>query len=283
MSGKSANLVKNRGQIIPYQISRWDTQRIKEKYSYIKGVNFKDLERGLAILYISEQEFKNPWITAEEISSLLVEIFKLSSTPVGITRSFARAGGAKRINKPTHSKKVGELVLYKLMKPGEDILDNLRNEGLLRVLYLGPNTHRIAREKLYDLIRGLKGRELLISDPYYGIDTLGVLEEAARARKKIKFLTFTTNDSTLKFGRELSHLRRLYPHKIEIRVYPKKELHDRYILADDSFIMVGHGIKDIGNKESLMLIVDDRFGKDVRKELEGAFRCRWGDKGCKIL
>jgi len=283
MSNKIIRNQQNLDKVIKRQITLWDRPKIKEKYSYIYRDDFNDLERGIIILRISKQEFNMPWITAEEISSLLVDVFNLSSTPIGIKRAFAKAGGAKRTKKPIISKRINGLILYKLSQPGEILIDGLLGKGFLKVLYLGPNSHREAHQKLYDLVRKLKGKELNISDPYYGIDVLNVIEEIVRAGKKVKFLSHHTDEQAIKFSRELEYLRKHYPNKIEVRVYPKRELHDRYILADDSFVIVGHGIKDIGNKESLVLVVDDRFGKDARKELKRAFWNRWTDRGCSIL
>jgi len=283
MSNRIIRKKENLDKVITHQITLWNKSRIKEKYSYTHRDDFKDLERGLVILKISQEEFKVPWITAEEISSLLVEVFNLSSTPLGIKRAFAKAGGAKRTKKPVIPKKVDGLVLYKLSQPGESLINTLLGKGFLKVLYLGPNSHREAHQKLYDLIRSLKGKELCVSDPYYGVDTLNVIEEIVRAGKKVKFLSHYTNEKAIKFSRELGYLQKHYQNKIEVRIYPKKELHDRYILADDSFVVVGHGIKDIGTKESLILVVDDRFGKDARKELMRAFGDRWIDKSCSIL
>jgi hypothetical protein len=54
-------------------------------------------------------------------------------------------------------------------------------------------------------------------------------------------------------------------------------------LSDNAFIIIGQGIKDLGNKESLILVVDDRFGKDTRKALERSFLDRWQDKNTIIL
>ncbi len=283
MANKIIHNKENIEKVIMHQITIWSKPRIKEKYSYIGRDDFKDLERGLVILRISRQEFNKPWITAEEISSLLVEVFNLPSTPIGIKRAFAKAGGAKRVKKPIISKKSDSLILYKLSQAGETLLDRILGEGFLKVLYLGPNSHREAHQKLYDLVRKLKGKELYISDPYYGVDVLSVIEEIVRAGKRVKFLSYCRSESATKFSRELVYLRKHYTNKIEVRIYPKKEIHDRYILADDSFVIVGHGIKDIGNKESLVLVVDDRFGKDARKELRHAFWNRLIDKGCSIL
>lgn len=279
LSQKDPNLEK----IIEHQIILWGKPKIKEKYAWVCRGDFKDLERGLSILKISQDEFRVPWMIAEEIASLLVDVFSLSATSVAIKRAFAKAGGSNKNKKPVITKKSENIIFYKLSQPGENYLKSVLGRGLLRVLYLEPNSHNIANQELRDLVVKLKGKELKISDPYYGLNTLNILEEIVRAKKKVKFISYQSNESSLKFKRELSYLQKNYPKMIEMRIYPKNELHDRYIIANDSFVIIGHGIKDLGNKESLVLVIDDRFGKDVRKELEVAFWKRWQDQSCIIL
>lgn len=283
MSGKSNFDTGTLEDFIEKEISIWTQNRVCEKYPYVQRKDFKDLERGLALLKISKEEFRVPWVAAEEISSLLVEVFDLPSNPLAIKRAFAKAGGSNKTHKPVISKKIDNVILYKLSQPGEELLNSIIGKGLLQILYLRPKSHFDAYETISALVKKLKGKELKISDPYYGINTLNILEEIVRAGKKVKFLSNQTNENPLKFNKELSYLRKHYPQKIEFKIYPKKELHDRYILAEDSFIVIGQGIKDLGNKESLVLVLDDRFGKDTRKELENAFWRRWQDNTCTIL
>jgi hypothetical protein len=283
MSGESNFDTGTLENIIEKEISTWTQYRVCEKYPFVQRKDFKDLERGLALLKISKEEFGVPWVTAEEINSLIVEVFNLPSDPLAIKRAFARAGGSNKTHKPVISKKINNVIFYKLSHPGEELLNSIIGKGLLQILYLRPHSHFDAYETISELVKKLKGKELKISDPYYGINTLNVLEEIVRTGKNVKFLSNQTSENPLKFNKELNYLRKHYPKKIECKIYPKKELHDRYILAEDSFVVIGQGIKDLGNKESLVLVLDDRFGKDTRKELEKAFWGRWQDNTCAIL
>ena len=283
MSGKSTNNITDLEKIISHQIVFWDKPKIREKYSFIQRSDLKDLERGLIVLKISKEVFGMPWMTGEEISALLIEVFSMRATPVGIKRAFAKAGGAQKTKKPVITKRSGNIIFYKLSQSGENHLNLILGKGLLHVLYLEPKSHIDASQELGELVAKLKGKELRISDPYYGLNTLNILEEIVRGKKKVKFISHQTNESAIKFIRELKYLQRHYPKMIEMRVYPRNELHDRYIIADDSLVIVGHGIKDLGNKESLILVIDDRLGQDVRKELERAFWKRWQDQSCTIL
>ncbi len=265
-------------------IKLWKKAAIEKKYSQVQRDGFKDLERGLWVLKISKEKFKKPYLTAAQINLIITEVFDLPSRQISLTRAFARAGGPKRTKKLVIVKKdTANIFYYKITKPGEEYLDSLEGRGLLKILYLKPDSHRDSRRKLEDLVSKLKGKELKICDPYYGLNTLGVLEEIVRSGHRVKFLSHKTNENVTKFNKELTYLKKHYPKKIELRIYPKKELHDRYILCDDAFLIVGQGIKDLGNKESLVVVIEDRFGKETRKLLEKTFFERWNHKDVIIL
>jgi hypothetical protein len=264
-------------------IEKWRRVNMEKKYSQVQREDFRDLERGLWILRISKNDFNEPYLTAQQISSIVVDVFNLHCNSITLTRAFAKAGGKNKVKKPIISKKEGDEIFYKIANPGEKHLDSLEGRGLLKIIYLEPKSHRDSMGKFKDLVGRLKGKELKICDPYYGVNTLDVLEEIIRAGYKIKFLSHTTNEKASKFNREYSYFKKQYSNKIEFRIYQKKELHDRYILSDNAFIIIGQGIKDLGNKESLILVVDDRFGKDTRKALERSFLDRWQDKNTIIL
>ena len=64
----------------------------------------------------------------------------------------------------------------------------------------------------------------------------------------------------------------------EFKAYPSPhELHDRYLLFDKEVWFVGHGIKDIGAKESFVVILQDPFGKEIRSTLRDSFDERWSN------
>lgn len=57
----------------------------------------------------------------------------------------------------------------------------------------------------------------------------------------------------------------------EIRIYNNSELHDRYIIAKGEMWLIGHGLKDLGTKESFII----RMGKDIKDSMETIFNRRW--------
>ncbi len=261
----------------------WKKAKLLERYSGIQEDSLKDLEHGLWILKIAKERLNDPYLTAQQIHHLLSDVFGIPSDPIGITRAFAKAGGSSRNKKQVIKRFENANILYKIALPGEKYLDSISSRGLLSILYFKPDSHRVSKKKLTDLVKSLKAKQLKICDPYYGERTLDVLEESVRAHKKALFLSHMTNENQSKFKREFAYLKKQYPNKVEMRIFPKKELHDRYILCENSFLLMGQGIKDIGNKESLVLLIDDRFGKEIRKELEKTFDSRWNDPTTRIL
>ncbi len=130
-------------------------------------------------------------------------------------------------------------------------------------------------EKFVDFINKLHG-EILILDPYYGIDTLQILSKFPKD-KKIRFLTAQLgkdeNENIIK--KDLVRFKKEFT-KISMAIYPKFfELHDRYILSDDFFIVVGHGFKDFGNKECFFIGLPTKEIKELTKDLRILFEERW--------
>jgi len=129
--------------------------------------------------------------------------------------------------------------------------------------------------KLPEFFSKLKG-EIIIVESHYGIGTLHVLENF-NPGQKIKFLTaqFGSNENSEKFSRELKRFKKEFP-KIEFKIYPKfYEFHDRYILSENYFVWIGHGIKDYGDKESFLIAVPIEKVLDITKEIKEQFNQRW--------
>jgi hypothetical protein len=62
----------------------------------------------------------------------------------------------------------------------------------------------------------------------------------------------------------------------DLPAYPfPYELHHRYLLFDKEVSFVGHGIKNIGERESFVAILREPFGKDIRNALVESFDTRW--------
>jgi len=244
-------------------------EKIKEiplVFNFVK----KPLEAGLWCLYISKNKFSKDYLRAEEIGDILQDYLGIPIKTIKIIRAFARAGDKIIVRKADKD--------YKITWPGEEYLKSLKIENPLTVIYLAPNKPVTAESSLNNLIKSIKKGNLLVTDPYYGLKTLKTLCEFAEYHKSVQFLTAQLGggEKVSIVNNFLEDLKKEYKNKVEIRIYPNKnELHDRYILSKDIFFIIGQGLKDLGNRESLIIGVEDNYGKDIRKILEKTFWERW--------
>jgi hypothetical protein len=65
-----------------------------------------------------------------------------------------------------------------------------------------------------------------------------------------------------------------FPH-VSIRRDSSGTLHDRYILSDDQLILLGHGLKDIGNKDSFAIRIPKTMAEDLLKTVRDNFDAKW--------
>lgn len=64
---------------------------------------------------------------------------------------------------------------------------------------------------------------------------------------------------------------------MELRVTAQPQhLHDRYVLSDEKILIVGHGLKDIGNKESFVIVLPRKFATDLLADVQRSFDQKWG-------
>ena len=236
----------------------------------VYGFTKASLDAGLWCLFVSKDEFGVDYLTYEEIQTILQEFLDIPITIKRLQKAFAPVIGKKIIKSPNGNG-------LKISSPGEAYFKGLKKDEPLNVLYVNPNKPRTARRTLESLIRTLPKGELLICDPYYGLRTLEVLEAFAKHHKKIRFLTARVGggEKQATLSRALTDFKKEHSKKVEMRVTSHNDLHDRYIISTDQFLIVGHGIKDLGDRESLIVVVQDRYGKDIRKTITANFETRW--------
>lgn len=236
----------------------------------VYGFTSNPLEAGLWCLYVSKEEFGVDYLTYEDVQHVLQEFLDLPITVKRLQKAFAPAAGKKLIKNP-----LGEG--FKISRPGETYLKGLKKDEPLNVIYVNPDKPRTARKTLEALVRSIPKDEIRICDPYYGIRTLEVLEVFAKRHKKIKFLTARIGhgEKQATLTRAVTDFKKELGSKVEIKLVAANDLHDRYIISKDQFLIIGHGIKDLGGRESLLVAVQDRYGKDIRKTITSKFDTRW--------
>jgi hypothetical protein len=148
-------------------------------------------------------------------------------------------------------------------------------EGVL--FFTGKESWTDPNKNFPKVIELLKG-DLCIVDPFYGNGTFYVLEKFGKNRK-IRFLSCRLGDeeqkNITKFDINLKRFRKEFKN-IEMKKYNKYyELHDRYIIADNALVIVGHGIKDLGDKESFVVLLPKNLVTKFLPVLKKSFEERW--------
>ena len=220
----------------------------------------------LIILAIVENKFEGQYSSAEEISCYLEQI-GIALEPLSITRSFSRAG--KKISR----NKIEGIQKYRIMLSGiEEVNQIISLEGQ-EIIHLEEGKSFSNRVQINSILSRLQG-DILILDTYFGSRTFSLVSQMTQATS-IRLLTARYNENKNNlislykdYQKEISNL--------EIRIYPKPtELHDRYLISKDELIILGHGLKDIGSKESFLVVFDKSGYPDLYISLMDSFNLRW--------
>lgn len=229
----------------------------------------KPLEAGLWCFYVGKKVYSYEYFIYEDIEMILQDYLDIPISSNKIKKAFARAGN--KIIKGQRDEG------YKISQPGETYLKSLKRNEPISVLYLRPSKPLQAKNTLKSLIKSIPKGTLQICDPYYGISTFNVIETILKYHKDIKFLTSQMGGGEKKRSVQqiIKDFKTEYGARIELKIISKNEIHDRYILTKNSFLIIGQGLKDLGNKESLIVVIEDRYGKDMRNTLVKEFNKRW--------
>ena len=125
-----------------------------------------------------------------------------------------------------------------------------------------------------NIINNLKG-ELKIVDPYCNEGTLDILKDVRD--REVKVLTRVENlreKQRDRFLREIEDFKSENKN-IEFRSYPYKDIHDRYVISSEFLAILGHSIKDLGSKESFVILLNRNTSKNIVDALNENFDRRW--------
>ncbi len=236
---------------------------IKDKLADIESPQ----KTALSVLQISYDNFKVEYLTPEAIIACL-EAADISIKKIPLVRALASAG-----NKVS-TKKTDDGIKYKITVHGRRSIENIFSADSLQIIYVQAGTPRTARNQLKSFLSELKGH-VKICDPYYGIRTFDILELIPKSCN-VFFLTVNTNENVGSLKRIIKDFIIEHP-KTNIRQYNGNDIHDRYIITDSSFILVGHGIKDIGNKDSFVIKIEKSFAPDLWFQISNLFNNKWSN------
>jgi hypothetical protein len=233
------------------------------------------LEQGLWILWVAKEKLGIRKLSSYQIVSIMREVMEVSVTELSISRAFSRGGTKVHIYRDKPKR------LFEIMKSGKDFLLS-KAKGSMQLYYFEPNkpftSKRVLSKNILENICG----ELGIVDPYCSERTLDILKEVPKT--KIRFLTKIDNlkgNKQNRFLRELAEFKKEYGQNVEFRDYPHTDIHDRYIVTSDSLVILGHGIKDLGNKESFAIVFNKAACANITEALLENFNRRW--KESKVL
>lgn len=151
--------------------------------------------------------------------------------------------------------------------------DPPENRGPISVVLVESGTPRTAHLQVADILEDLRG-EVRVCDPFYGAGSLLRLD-LLRGCSRVMFLTKDPDGAEREFAdRALTEFVR-ERRQFEVRRCSTRQLHDRYVLTDDDIIILGHGLKDIGNKQSFIIRLNRSACGDVLDSVRSTFDSAW--------
>lgn len=150
---------------------------------------------------------------------------------------------------------------------------SMLESDLPTVIRIGAGGPYQARQKIADLFAALTG-DISVCDPWYGKGSLVSLS-AFTACSSLRFLTKNPDRNERTFiGTTIKEFCTDYSY-VQIHEYAGSDIHDRYVLGGDKLIILGHGLKDIGKKESFVVIFDRDTAGDLMDSLAESFEDKW--------
>lgn len=220
----------------------------------------------LIILALAEDNTSYERLTAEHIVACL-EAAGVALKKISVTRALSSATGY------ISSVKSNDEVFYKIMTKGKTLVESIFSISKVSIVKIEKNQPRTARLKLEDFLSSLDGA-VLICDPYYGTRTLDILDKIP-LKCPIQFLTQKTNENQNSI-RSLIHDFNKEHSNSEFRIASSAAgLHDRYLITKTCLLILGHGFKDIGGKESFIIKLDHSLVPDLISEMIKSFKIKW--------
>jgi len=161
---------------------------------------------------------------------------------------------------------------------GWGLTKNNQNESYLQsnglsVFFVESGKPRTAHLDIRELLKNLNGT-VRICDPYYGTASLYRLDLLKQC-KEILFLTSKPDSKEKEFiSKAISEFKKEHGSFL-FKKTNSKTLHDRFILSDSEIILLGHGLKDIGNKESFVVRLPKSLAGDIIDQVKISFDEKW--------
>ena len=216
-----------------------------------------DRLRCMWVLHVAKEHLDEAWLTAPQISTVLRDTF-------GINISRQRVYGLVAADKIMVAQKtVDGRHLFQVMKAGSDVVAATRS-----VVFVEPAAALSRLRVVQDMFGELRD-DVRVCDPYVDGATLDMLAHLDRAAS-IKLLSVNIKD---KGGivRDTKAFIAEHGKPLEIRLGPKGQLHDRYVIHDDGMLLVGTSLNSIGLKQSFVVAL----GEVLRASVLRSFADAW--------
>lgn len=144
--------------------------------------------------------------------------------------------------------------------------------GPIECVYISGEKPYSDRRTIEEILKQVTG-EVRICETYFGNDTLDLLRNLPDTCT-VRVLIGKNTDVSSKLSREIRAFRTERP-RFKFRHYKQPGLHDRYLVDDGRLIILGHGLKDIGKKESFAIFLEKSLVPTIISENLKAFEDRW--------
>lgn len=199
--------------------------------------------------------------TQSDIANYLIEDCGVEISRQAIDVALKSKAGKKLTNKNRKG--------FKIMQSGIDFLLNSAANNKVYFFESGTEfkTKRIELKSLFIS----NPSNIYLCDPYIDINTLDIIHEIFPKESSIKILTQNIIDKPDgSFKRHIESLIR-DGYSLEVGVYDKNEMHDRYIITEKEMLLSGNSLNFLGKKESFIM----KLGEDMRQTVLGVFNRRW--------
>ena len=231
------------------------------------------LIKSLWVLDVTKRNTQIHKITAKAMSSILLRFSEINLSEEKIKKALARSGNKIKIHPE------GNKTYYEIMNSGKKVVEEyLQTEiGDTITFFSGSTPWSDLNKNFPQIINRLEG-DICIVDSYYGLGSLYTLAKFGKERN-VKFLSASLGkdeqQNIAKFEAELKKFKSEFKN-ITIRKYDAwYELHDRYIFSDNALFIVGHGIKDLGTKESFGVFLPKAMVGNLLTVIKDNFEKRW--------
>lgn len=227
---------------------------------YLADDSLSDFDVLLLSIYLIDQKHKKSGAKYNEVKNLFISL----------GRKEANFRVAVHNAKKQSFIEEKEKVFYFLIKGLKKIRNILGQMGKSTV-YIIKSGENFTAIKLFEefLSNEMKGKEILLCDPYVSSSTLFPFVVLKGKLKNIKILSSNVWESE-KFKEYKKRFEKETNIKVDVKV--NKKIHDRYIICGKKCWSIGTSIKDLGNKDTVIKELTE-----VSNSLNDLFLERWNE------